>query len=89
MKIKVNDKIIEAISIKELYEMAVEQGKENAIIGICYNNTDTSYCLECDSNVDIDIEYVEEVQPTDIEFGGYYHNTDKICDCVWLNNHIV
>ena len=91
MKIQIDDKIVEALTIKELYEIAVDQGKENAIIGISYDNADTAYCPHCDEEVDIDIEYVEEVRPTDIEFGGYYHNgnkeENKICDCVWLNNH--
>ena len=72
MKIQIDDKIVEALTIKELYEIAVAQGKENAIIGINYNNTDNAYCPQCDEEVDIDIEYVEEVRPADIEFGGFY-----------------
>lgn len=91
MKIKSGDKIIEVLTIKELYEIAVAKGKEDAIIGINYNNTDNAYCPQCDEEVDIDIEYVEEVRPADIEFGGFYpeRNLDRLCDCVWLNNHTV
>lgn len=91
MKIQIDNEIIEALTIKELYEIAVAQGKENAIIGISYEDTDTGYCSHCDERVGVVVEYIEEVRPTDIEFGGYYHNgnkeENKICDCVWLNNH--
>ena len=93
MFIKHNDEIIEVVTIKELYEMAVAKGMENAAIGISYNNTDTTYCPQCDEEVDIDIEYVEEVRTADVEFGGYYRNgnkeENKICDCIWLNNHSI
>lgn len=89
MKLKLENTTIEGLTIKELYEMAVAQGKENALIGISYNNTDNAYCPECEEMVDIDIEYVEEIQPTDVEFGGYYHNGKKIYDCIWFNNHAI
>lgn len=89
MKLKLENKTIEGLTIKELYEMAVAQGKENALVGICFDKADTAYCPECDEMVDIDIEYVEEIQPTDVEFGGYYHNGEKIYDCIWLNNHAI
>lgn len=64
------------VTIKELYELAVEKGMENAIIGISFYDGET------------DVEYCEEVKSTDVEFGGYYNEKrEKICDAIWLSNH--
>lgn len=75
MFIKYKDKMIEVVTIKELYEMAVAKGKENAAIGISFYDEET------------DVEYVQETKFKDIEFGDYYEQGDKIYPCIWLNNH--
>ena len=64
------------LTIKELYELAVEKGMENAIVGISFWDEET------------EVEYVEGVNETDIEFGGYYENGIKrTSNAIWLHNH--
>ena len=64
------------LTIKELYELAVEKGMENAVVGISFWDEETQ------------TEYVEEVNKTDVEFGGYYTDgRKKISDAIWLHNH--
>lgn len=64
------------LTIKELYELAVEKGKENAIIGINFWDEETQ------------VEYCEGINSTDVEFGGYYENGQKRTgDAIWLSNH--
>ena len=75
MFVKHNDKMIEVVTIKELYEMAVAKGVENAAIGISFYDDES------------DVEYVQESKINDIEFGDYYEQGEKICPCIWLNNH--
>ena len=76
---KHNDEMIEVVTIKELYEMAVAKGMENAAIGISFYDGET------------DVDYCEEAKFKDIEFGGLYQDgnkeENKICDCIWINNH--
>ena len=70
---------IKVVTIKELYELAVSQGMENAALGMCFEDEET------------EINYCEEINIQDIEFGGYYIGgnkaENKVCDCIWLNNH--
>ena len=75
MLIKHKNETIEVVTIKELYEMAVAKGIENAAIGISFYDGDS------------DVEYVQETKFKDIEFGDYYEQGEKICPCIWLNNH--
>lgn len=76
------------ITIKELYEMAKEEGYENAIIGMVYSDEDDYVCPVCGDEYTEGVEYTEEVHQRDIEFGGYYTNTgEKLWDCIWINNH--
>ena len=64
------------LTIKQLYEMAVAQGKEDAIVGISFWDEESQ------------TEYIEEVTKFDIEFGGYYtDNGKKINNAIWLHNH--
>ena len=82
MKIIHNGKEIEALTIKELYELALAEGKENAVIGMCYDGE----CEECECDTD----YCEEVAPNDVGFGDFYNsNGTKVCDAIWLNSHEV
>lgn len=82
MKIIHNGKEIEALTIKELYELALAEGKENAVVGINYEGE----CEECDC----DNYYCEEVSPNDVAFEGFYNSDGtKICDAIWLNSHEV
>ena len=79
MFVKHNDKMVEVISIKELYEMAVAKGVENAAIGISFYDGET------------ELEYCEETKFNDIEFGNLYEAGNRedniVCPCIWINNH--
>lgn len=76
MFVKYKDKMIEVVTIKELYEMAVAKGMENAAIGINFYDGET------------DVEYCEETKLKDIEFGNLYEACNKdVCPCIWINNH--
>ena len=79
MFVKHKDKMIEVVTIKELYEMAVAKGVENAAIGINVYDGEA------------EIEYCEEVKFKDIEFGNLYEVGNKedciVCPCIWINNH--
>lgn len=76
MFVKYKDKMIEAVTIKELYEMAVAKGMGNAAIGINFYDGETG------------IEYCEETKLKDIEFGNLYEVKDCIaCPCIWISNH--
>ena len=84
MKIELsNGNTLNAITVKELYEAMCTLGKENAIIGISvtlkeFDENDSVVCME----------YCEEIQPNDIEIGGYYTGIrNHECDCIWFNNH--
>ena len=80
MKIIHNGKEIEALTIKELYELALAEGKENAVLGM---NCEHPEAQENDT-------YTEEIAPNDVEF-SYFYNSDgtKVCDAIWLNSHEV
>ena len=79
MLVKHNDKMVEVITIKELYEMAVAKGVENAAIGISFYDGET------------ELEYCEETKFNDIEFGNLYEAGNRedniVCPCIWINNH--
>ena len=79
MFVKHNDKMVEVITIKELYEMAVAKGVENAAIGISFYDGET------------ELEYCEETKFNDIEFGNLYEAGNRedniVCPCIWINNH--
>ena len=79
MFVKHNDKMVEVITIKELYEMAVAKGVENAAIGINFYDGET------------ELEYCEETKFNDIEFGNLYEAGNRedniVCPCIWINNH--
>lgn len=79
MFVKHKDKIIEVVTIKELYEMAVAKGVENAAIGISFYDGET------------EVEYCEEAKFKDIEFGNLYEEGNRedciVCPCIWFNNH--
>ena len=79
MFVKHKNEIIEVVTIKELYEMAVAKGFEDAAVGVC--------CYDEEAEFD----YCENVKFNDIEFGGLYQygngEQDKVCPCIWLNNH--
>ena len=79
MIIKHKDEMIEVVTIKELYEMAVAKGVENAAIGISFYDGET------------DVEYCEEAKFNDIEFGNLYEGGNRedciVCPCIWINNH--
>lgn len=79
MIIKHKDETIEVVTIKELYEMAVAKGVENAAIGISFYDGET------------DVEYCEEAKFKDIEFGQLYEGGNRddciVCPCIWVNNH--
>ena len=75
MFVKHKGEMIEVVTIKELYEMAVAKGMEDAAIGISFYDGDS------------DIEYTQETKFKDIEFGDYYEQGEKICPCIWLNSH--
>lgn len=78
MFINYNGETIRGLTVKELYEMAIEKGLENAFIGIDFYYDDG----------DNEVEYVEEVHPADVEIGKYTTPTgEKITDCIWLRNH--
>ena len=79
MFVRHNDKMVEVITIKELYEMAVAKGVENAAIGISFYDGET------------ELEYCEETKFNDIEFGNLYEAGNRedniVCPCIWINNH--
>ena len=79
MFVKHNDKMVEVVTIKELYEMAVAKGVENAAIGVNFYDGET------------ELEYCEETKFNDIEFGNLYEAGNRedniVCPCIWINNH--
>lgn len=79
MFVKYKGKMIEVVTIKELYEMAVAKGVEDAAIGINFYDGET------------DVEYCEEIKFNDIEFGSLYEAGNRedniVCPCIWINNH--
>ena len=79
MFVKHKDEMIEVVTIKELYEMAVAKGMENAAIGMSFYDGET------------DVEYCEEAKFKDIEFGQLYEAGNRedciVCPCIWINNH--
>ena len=79
MFVKYKGKMIEVVTIKELYEMAVAKGVEDAAIGINFYDGET------------DVEYCEETKFNDIEFGNLYEAGNRedniVCPCIWINNH--
>jgi hypothetical protein len=80
MKIIHNGKEIEALTIKELYELALAEGKENAVLGICVEYPE----------VQEDDTYCEEVAPDDVQFHKFFNSDGTlVCDCIWLNSHEV
>jgi hypothetical protein len=78
MKIILNGKETEVLTIKELYELALAEGKENAVLG-----------MNCEyPEVQKDDAYTEEIAPDDVQFSHLYNsNGTKVCDAIWLNNH--
>ena len=79
MFVKHKNENIEVVTIKELYEMAVAKGQENAAIGISFYDDES------------EVQYCEEIKSKDIEFGNLYlegnKESDIVCPCIWLNNH--
>ena len=79
MFVKHNGEMVEVVTIKELYAMAVAKGIENAAIGISFYDEETN------------VDYCEETKFKDVEFGGLYYGgnkeENKICDCIWINSH--
>lgn len=79
MFVKHKNEIVEVVTIKKLYEMAIAKGMENAAIGISFYDEETN------------VDYCEEIKFKDIEFGGLYYGgnkkENKVCDCIWLNSH--
>lgn len=72
-----NQIVAEGMTIKELYKWAVENGVENAVLGVS---------LEDEADFE-HYEYCEEVRIEDLQIGGFYDNGKCVCDAVWIKNH--
>jgi hypothetical protein len=72
-----NQIVAEGMTIKELYEWAVENGVENAVLGVS---------LEDEAEFGY-YEYCEEVRNEDLRIGGFYDNGKCVHSAVWIKNH--
>lgn len=72
-----NQIVAEGMTIKELYEWAVENGVENAVLGVS---------LEDEAEFER-YEYCEEVRNEDLRIGGFYDNGKCVHSAVWIGNH--
>lgn len=73
-----NQIVAEGMTIKELYEWAVEHGVENAVLGVSlvgYADFAEYY------------EYCEEIRNEDLRIGGFYDNGKCVHSAVWIGNH--
>lgn len=72
-----NQIVAEGMTIKELYKWAVENGVENAVLGVS---------LEDEADFE-HYEYCEEVRNEDLQIGGFYDNGKCVHSAVWIKNH--
>lgn len=73
------------ITIKQLYEMALAQGYENAVIGLSIEDDDYY------NNDNNPFEYIEPIGEKDIDFDFLYDTKigRRIDRAIWLYNHEV